>query len=197
MLVPRRTIRPASRPAAERRCIRRSSATLTGLRLRPVVAAACFCALAAVAPASASFPDYPGESRARWLGTAHFVLPLRGPLHERFGYDRGRLHAGIDIAVLETAAVHAALRGVVTAVGYVESYSGYGKIVKIRHDAGIETMYAHLASANVHVGEYVLAAEVIARAGCTGSCTGPHLHFEVRIRGRLVDPLRYLGRRVR
>jgi murein DD-endopeptidase MepM/ murein hydrolase activator NlpD len=119
-------------------------------------------------------------------------VPLRGPLFERFGYDRGRLHGGIDIAVLGTDRVRAALPGVVTAVGYLESYSGYGNTVKIRHPDGVQTMYAHLAAARVRVGDSVFAGQTIGRAGCTGSCTGPHLHFEVRVRGRRVDPLKFL-----
>ena len=164
--------------------------------LRPAVAAACFCALALAAPAAASFPDHPGAPRTRGIAAERFVVPLRGPLSERFGYARGRLHAGIDIAVLATDSVRAALPGVVSAVGYLESYSGYGNVVKIRHQGGIQTMYAHLATAEARVGDFVDAGERIARAGCTGSCPGPHLHFEVRIRGRLVDPLRFLGGRV-
>ena len=126
-----------------------------------------------------------------------FVVPLRGPLHERFGYARGRLHAGIDVAVLGTTSVRAALPGVVTATGYLRNYSGYGNVVRIRHDSGVATMYAHLASAEVRVGDRVQGGQVIARAGCTGSCTGPHLHFEVRVRGRLVDPLRFLPNALR
>jgi murein DD-endopeptidase MepM/ murein hydrolase activator NlpD len=165
------------------------------LPLRRAARAALLFVLAIAAPASASYPDRIGP---RWREQADtFAVPLRGPLFERFGYDRGRLHAGIDIAVLGTDEVRAVLPGVVTSVGYLPNYSGYGNVVKIRHDDGIGTMYAHLAAARVHVGEYVERAEPIARAGCTGSCTGPHLHFEVRRGGRLVDPLRYLEGRVR
>jgi murein DD-endopeptidase MepM/ murein hydrolase activator NlpD len=155
------------------------------------------CALSLPAPAAASFPDHPADQRASRSAADRVVVPLRGPLHERFGYARGRLHAGIDIAVLGTDSVRAALPGVVTAVGYLEHYSGYGNVVKIRHEGGMQTMYAHLASAEVRVGDYVDAGDRIGRAGCTGSCTGPHLHFEVRIRGRLVDPLRLLRGSVR
>ena len=124
-------------------------------------------------------------------------MPLPGPLFEHFGYARGRLHGGIDIAVLDTDRVVAAADGVVTGVGYLESYSGYGNVVKIRHARRVETMYAHLASMSVRVGERVERGEEIGRAGCTGSCTGPHLHFEVRVRGGRVDPLRFLPRKLR
>lgn len=153
-------------------------------------------ALFLAAPAFALLPENAG-------GPLHaptldrFQVPLRGPIFERFGYARGRLHAGIDIAVLGTDAVRAAGPGVVTAVGYLDGYSGYGNVVKIRHPGGRATMYAHLASSRVRTGQRVHAGELIARAGCTGSCTGPHLHFELRVRGRLVDPLRFLPRDLR
>lgn len=143
----------------------------------------------------AAYPAAPEPIRNADL--SGFAVPLRGPLHERFGYARGRLHSGLDIAVLRTDAVRAALPGVVTATGYVRNYSGYGLVIRIRHPNRITTLYAHLASARVRKGERVERAQLIARAGCTGSCTGPHLHFEVRVRGRLVDPLRYLKGRVR
>ena len=164
--------------------------------LRRTAAAAPLCALALAAPPSASYA-YRADDPGPRFEAKRFAVPLRGPLFERFGYDRGRLHSGIDIAVLGTDAVRAALPGVVTATGYIPNYSGYGNVVKLRHDRGLATMYAHLASESVTVGEYVQRGEVIGRAGCTGSCTGPHLHFEVRVRGEPVDPLRYLKGRVR
>jgi murein DD-endopeptidase MepM/ murein hydrolase activator NlpD len=83
----------------------------------------------------------------------------------------------------------------VTRVGWLDSYSGYGLVIKIRHDGGIVTMYAHLAKALVKPGDVVGAGELIAKAGCTGSCSGVHLHFNVWDKGKLVDPLKYLGRK--
>jgi murein DD-endopeptidase MepM/ murein hydrolase activator NlpD len=155
--------------------------------------AALSVALVSSTPEAGAYPASPGGVEEVTI----FAVPLEGPLFERFGYARGRLHAGIDIAVLRTDAVRAALPGVVTATGYLPRYWGYGNVVKIRHERGVATMYAHLASMKVKAGEWVERGEVIARAGCTGSCTGPHLHFEVRVRGKLVDPLRYLKGRVR
>ena len=167
-------------------------------RAAPVVAV---CALPLAPPAPAQLLDANGLA---FLRPAHrhehrpaFALPLQGPLFERFGYARGRLHAGIDVAVLGTDSVRAVLPGVVVATGYLPSYSGYGRLLRIRHPDGIATLSAHLASVKVRTGERVRRGDVIARAGCTGSCTGPHLHFEVRVRGRLVDPLRYLRGRLR
>jgi murein DD-endopeptidase MepM/ murein hydrolase activator NlpD len=127
-----------------------------------------------------------------------FAVPLRGPLESGFGYRWGRLHAGLDIAVLGTDRVRAALGGVVTKVGYQAHYAGYGNVVVLRHGDGLSTLYAHLASYDVQVGDVVELGEPIGRAGCTGSCTGSHLHFELRIGGKPVNPLRFLdvaGRR--
>lgn len=158
-------------------------------------AAASVAALALGGPASATPLESDGlglKERAQ-----AFATPLVGPLESPFGQRWGLFHSGIDIAVLRTDAVRAALPGVVTAVGYLPRYSGYGNIVKLRHAKGIATLYAHLASARVHVGQWVGRGALIGRAGCTGSCTGAHLHFEVRAGGRLVDPLHYLAGRFR
>jgi murein DD-endopeptidase MepM/ murein hydrolase activator NlpD len=84
---------------------------------------------------------------------------------------------------------------VVTQVGWLQGYKGYGLVVMIRHRNGFVTMYAHLAKAFVRPGDHVAGGKLIARAGCTGSCTGVHLHFQMWLRGKLVDPLRFLGRR--
>jgi murein DD-endopeptidase MepM/ murein hydrolase activator NlpD len=121
-----------------------------------------------------------------------FFMPLRGPLESNFGYRWGRLHAGVDIAVLGTDRVRAALAGTVVKVGYQDRYAGYGNIVLLRHGNGFATLYAHLARVGVKVGERVDRRELLGRAGCTGSCTGQHLHFEVRILGKPVDPMPYL-----
>ena len=158
------------------------------------------CGFLLAPPASATLAEADGAALARPSRTAAndtFAVPLRGPLHSRFGYRWGRLHAGVDIAVLGSDRVRAARPGVVTANGYPPHYSGYGHTVTIRHGKGLTTLYAHLSSASVRVGERVDRGEAIAQAGCTGSCTGPHLHFEVRFRGKPVDPLRYLKGRVR
>lgn len=121
-----------------------------------------------------------------------FASPLRGRLESRFGYRWGRLHAGVDISVLDTDRVRAALAGTVAKVGYQDRYAGYGNIILLRHGDGFATLYAHLAHVGVKVGERVDRRELLGRAGCTGSCTGQHLHFEVRILGKPVDPIPYL-----
>lgn len=160
--------------------------------LRPgLFAGILLVAIVCAAPASAQYPEAPADShrpRVAW------TVPLRGSFESPFGYRWGRLHAGVDIAVLGDDRVHAALAGVVTAVGWLPRYSGYGIVVQIRHRDGVSTMYAHLARTLVHRGESVEAGELVGIAGCTGSCTGQHLHFEVHLRGRPVDPLRFLPR---
>jgi murein DD-endopeptidase MepM/ murein hydrolase activator NlpD len=166
--------------------------------LRWGLALVAACALATASPAAAGFPGGGAVlGHAPGAEAEAFTVPLRGPLESRFGYRWGRLHAGLDIAVLRTSRVHAAADGVVVAVGWLPEHSGYGNVVKIRHRPGFVTMYAHLSSARVRVGELVTRGEWIAAAGCTGSCTGPHLHFEVHLRGRPVDPLPYLRGRLR
>jgi murein DD-endopeptidase MepM/ murein hydrolase activator NlpD len=126
-----------------------------------------------------------------------FYVPLNGNLGSPFGPRWGRLHEGIDIEGWAHTKVYAALSGEVTRVGWLRNYEGYGLVVKVRHANGIVTMYAHLARALVSPGDRVAEGELIGRAGCTGSCTGVHLHFQVWVNGKLTDPLRFLGNRVR
>ncbi|HSK17477.1 MAG TPA: M23 family metallopeptidase [Gaiellaceae bacterium] len=152
-----------------------------------------FCCLALAAPAAAAYEESPTDA----FRDPTWVVPLDGPLGSPFGPRWGRMHRGIDIEGWAETRVKAALPGVVTRVGWLDRHAGLGLVVKIRHADGIGTLYAHLASARVQAGQRVRPGELIGRAGCTGSCTGVHLHFEVRKGGRLVDPLRYLGRELR
>jgi murein DD-endopeptidase MepM/ murein hydrolase activator NlpD len=163
-----------------------SSAVLLRTALGGLFAFAGFSA----PPASARLPD-PLPKRVAMR------VPLDGPLQSGFGYRWGRMHWGVDLDAYSNTVVRTALPGVVTRVGWLRNYSGYGRVVIIRHRGRLKTMYAHLARALVGPGEAVPVGEVIGVAGCTGSCTGTHLHFEVHLRGRAVDPLRYLGRSVR
>ncbi len=154
------------------------------------------------ASASAQVADSDGAglrlaAEVRSAQARAFATPLHGLLESRFGYRWGRLHSGLDIAVLGTYRVRAAEAGVVRKVGYQAHYAGYGNVVVIRHGNGITTLYAHLAGHSVRVGQEVERGEPIGRAGCTGSCTGEHLHFEVRVSGRPVNPLRYLDLAIR
>jgi murein DD-endopeptidase MepM/ murein hydrolase activator NlpD len=120
------------------------------------------------------------------------VWPADGQLTDRFGPRWGRLHAGIDIGILRKLRVVAAADGRVEATGYLPDYAGYGNVVLISHGQGLKTLYAHLSRVRAEVGQRVEAGEWIGMAGCTGSCTGTHLHFELRRRGVAVDPLAFL-----
>ena len=88
--------------------------------------------------------------------------------------------------------MRAAFAGTVLVAGRAPGYAGYGTIVVIGHPNGLTTLYAHLSRVLVGIGRQVASGDIIGAMGCTGSCTGPHVHFEVRIANQPVDPLRYL-----
>jgi murein DD-endopeptidase MepM/ murein hydrolase activator NlpD len=160
-------------------------------------AAAGLIVAAVLAPAAGARLTEPLPQLPPVPDRAIFAVPLNGNLGSPFGYRWGRMHEGIDIEGWAHTRVRAALGGVVTKVGWLSGYSGFGYVVKVRHDDGIVTMYAHLADAFVKKGDSVVRGQLIARAGCTGSCTGTHLHFQVWVNGKLTDPLRFLGDRIR
>jgi len=120
---------------------------------------------------------------------AGFIWPSRGVLTSRFGMRYRRHHNGIDIASPTGTAIYAARDGVVTFAG---RRGRYGLVVYIDHGDGYTTVYGHASSIHVKLGERVGRGGLIARVGCTGSCTGSHLHFEVHEGGRPVNPLKYL-----
>ncbi len=117
--------------------------------------------------------------------------PARGLLTSGFGLRRHpvfgviRMHNGVDIAAPWGTPVRAAASGTVLFAGW---FGGYGKLVILDH-GGFTTLYGHLSSIGVAVGQRVQAGQVIGRVGSTGYSTGPHLHFEIRKDGRPVDPL--------
>jgi murein DD-endopeptidase MepM/ murein hydrolase activator NlpD len=98
-------------------------------------------------------------------------------------------HPGIDIGILRSLAVRAAQPGTVIAVGEPPGFEGYGNVVEIADGRGFTSLYAHLSGWRVRVGEVVSQGQWLGTAGCTGWCTGTHLHFEMRLRGRPVNPL--------
>jgi murein DD-endopeptidase MepM/ murein hydrolase activator NlpD len=111
--------------------------------------------------------------------------PVAAPASDGFGPRGDRFHAGIDFPVPLGTPVHAAAAGRVTWVGYRE---GWGLLVTLAHGQGVRTLYAHLSTAAVVVGQAVPAGMVVGAAGATGDATGSHVHFEVRLRGAAVDP---------
>jgi murein DD-endopeptidase MepM/ murein hydrolase activator NlpD len=122
--------------------------------------------------------------------TAGLIWPVSGPVTSPFGWRWGRMHEGIDIGVGYGTPIHAAAAGNVIYCGWEE---GYGNFVVIDHGGNLATAYGHQSSIAVTCGEHVDQGETIGYVGCTGHCTGPHLHFEVRVDGNPVDPLGYLG----
>jgi len=103
-----------------------------------------------------------------------------------------KMHRGIDLAVDKGVPVKAAAHGKVVFAG---DAGDYGKLVKIDHGNGIETRYAHNSVLRVKAGDFVRRGQVISLAGDTGRVTGEHLHYEVRVNGKAVNPRKYLPRR--
>jgi peptidoglycan hydrolase-like protein with peptidoglycan-binding domain len=112
--------------------------------------------------------------------------PVAGGYTDSFGPRGNRFHTGIDYPGSRATRVVAAANGHVTYAGWIPG--GWGYLVTISHGNGVETMYAHLSRVTVHVGQRVRAGKHIGRIGASGNATGPHLHFEVRVRGAAVDP---------
>ena len=113
--------------------------------------------------------------------------PLRVPLGDPFGPRGDRFHSGIDIPAPICTPVAAARAGRVVWAGWRDG--GWGTEVTIAHRSGVRTIYAHLSRVAVRLGEHVETGETVGLVGATGDATGPHLHFEVRVRGAAVDPL--------
>lgn len=120
---------------------------------------------------------------------AGLIWPLDGLLTSGFGYRWGRMHEGIDIAVPEGTPIRAAKAGTVIMASY---NGGYGNYTCVDHGSGLSTCYAHQSGFAVSSGQSVGQGQVIGYSGNTGSSTGPHLHFEVRINGAAQDPMGYL-----
>jgi murein DD-endopeptidase MepM/ murein hydrolase activator NlpD len=120
---------------------------------------------------------------------AGMIWPVDGILTSGFGYRWGRMHEGIDISVPEGTPIRAAASGTVILAAYS---GGYGNYTCVDHGGGLSTCYAHQSGYAVSSGSSVSQGDTIGYSGNTGSSTGPHLHFEVRINGAAVDPLGYL-----
>ena len=120
--------------------------------------------------------------------------PLRKPIlaavGDRYGPRGAGWHPGLDFPAPTGTAVTAAAAGRAIFVGYDD---GYGLTVVLDHGNGIRTRYAHLSVAAVATNTHVLPGALIGRVGATGRATGPHLHFEVTVRGAATDPARALG----
>jgi murein DD-endopeptidase MepM/ murein hydrolase activator NlpD len=113
--------------------------------------------------------------------------PVRAPVTDRFGPRGSRFHTGIDFPARLGAPVVAARWGIITFAGW--DAGGYGNLVVVRHRPGVRTFYAHLSRLGVRKGARVSAGQRLGAVGATGFATGPHLHFELRLRGAAADPL--------
>lgn len=122
---------------------------------------------------------------------APFDIPVKSGFRytSGFGPRWGRMHNGLDFAASIGTPIYATADGVVTFAGWS---SGYGRLVKIQHDFGLETRYAHQSQIRVRVGQRVSRGDRIGDIGNSGRSTGPHLHYEVRVGGSPVNPMTYI-----
>ena len=150
---------------------------------------AASAAIEAKIRASEAAGSTPGDTSAATPSAAGLIWPVSGPITSPFGPRWGGFHPGIDIGVPEGTPIHAAAEGTVIYCGWE---SGYGNLVVIDHHNGLATAYGHQSRVAVSCNQNVAQGDVIGYSGCTGFCTGPHLHFEVRVNGVPVDPLGYL-----
>lgn len=152
----------------------------------------CAAVLVAFALATATWRAPPATARSYAFITptwGHLSSPAGWRMHPLGG--RWQIHWGIDIASPAGTPVLASAGGIVRHAG---SHGAYGLTVVIDHGGSWVTLYGHLARAKVRPGQVVRQAEVIGAVGNTGASTGPHLHFEIRVRGMPVNPLTYLAK---
>ncbi len=139
--------------------------------------------------------EYFEDKRSLYASTPS-VWPIRGWVTSPFGNRTSpfsgilKFHEGIDIAAQTGTPVMAPADGMVMKAGFS---SGYGNVVELSHGYGIKTVFAHNSRLNVKVGQRVKRGEVISYVGDSGSSTGPHLHYEVRLNNLPVNPVRYMN----
>ena len=119
-----------------------------------------------------------------------YHYPFKGRVTSKYGPRRSRIHQGTDIDLETGDPVYATFDGRVRVTTYVKG--GYGNLVIIRHDNGLETYYGHLSEIHVKNDEWVTAGQVIGKGGNTGRSTGSHLHYEMRYKGHTFDPERLI-----
>ncbi len=139
--------------------------------------------------------EYFEDKRSLYASTPS-VWPVRGWVTSPFGNRMSpfsgirTFHEGIDIAAQTGTAIMAPAEGVVVKAGFS---TGYGNMVEISHGYGIKTVFGHSSRLNVKAGQRVKRGDVIAYVGDSGSSTGPHLHYEVRLNGLPVNPSKYMN----
>jgi len=135
-----------------------------------------------------------GERRAQWAATPS-IWPVRGWLSSRFGHrispftGMDTMHGGVDISAPMHTPVIAPAAGTVTFAG---TEAGLGNVVIVSHGYGLKTTYGHLSKDRVKAGQTVKRGDILGEVGSTGLSTGPHLHYEVEVHGRPVDPTKYI-----
>ena len=160
--------------------------------LRPFLGAlaALLVSLTLVSPVSA-VPDAPLDVYLEHLEPLTLAWPADGTI-DGYGPRWGRMHLGIDVGILTRLDVRAATSGTVTSACWVTGSEGYGNVVIVDAGSGYSLLHAHLSEAHVVPGQWLAEGEPIGLAGCTGSCTGTHLHFELRLNDVPIDPAPYL-----
>lgn len=128
-------------------------------------------------------------SRGYSAAAALLRWPVIGKITSQYGWRKSGFHHGVDIAEEKGTPIRAAADGIVTFTG---SKPVYGKTVIIAHDDGRETLYAHAQSILVNQKQSVRKGQIIATVGTTGRTTGPHVHFEVKVNGKNINPMNQL-----
>lgn len=123
------------------------------------------------------------------ISAAGMIWPVIGQISSYFGPRWGTQHTGLDIAAPTGTDIKAVRAGRVELAGW---WGGYGNCVIIDHGDGLKTLYAHASRLLVKRGDRVIQGQVIAKVGSTGNSTGPHVHFEVRVNDKFMDPLKYM-----
>jgi murein DD-endopeptidase MepM/ murein hydrolase activator NlpD len=162
--------------------------------MRPLLRGTLVAAAVAsvLAPPAAARPDGSLRPYLKHLSQLRLGWPAEGTITDGFGPRWGRMHNGLDIGILRAPDVWAAAPGQVLATGYMVGYEGYGNVVLVDIGEGYATLYAHLSETHVFRGNWIGRGHRLGLAGCTGSCTGTHLHFELHQNGRPIDPRPFL-----
>jgi murein DD-endopeptidase MepM/ murein hydrolase activator NlpD len=168
------------------------SGSVDGIQIVTVAPAASVSVHTEELANGAAFAQERAEREAR-LTKPLFVMPTKGAFTSGFGYRWGVLHGGIDLANSIGTPIYAVSDGVVIDAGPT---AGYGAWVKLRHADGTVTLYGHVNTWIVSVGQRVMAGDQIATIGNRGNSTGPHCHFEVLLNGTdRIDPVPWLAQR--
>jgi murein DD-endopeptidase MepM/ murein hydrolase activator NlpD len=137
------------------------------------------------------------DVRSKVINDTPSMIPNNGHITSLFGWRRspfgfGRdFHTGIDIAASEGTEIHVTAPGEVVTAGWS---GGYGYMVRVKHKYGFETMYGHCSRLNVHVGQMVTKGQVVGFVGQTGSTTGNHCHYEIRLGTVAINPYPYMSK---